>query len=88
MINLNSKTGKLYTALVINGEKLTAAEAKHRFGIGNISAEASRLRQEGFAIYANQRKAKNGVVVTEYRHGKASRRIIAAGYKAMALGLV
>lgn len=88
MINMNSKTGKLYTALVVNGEKMTQAEARKRFGIQNISAEASRLRQEGFAIYANKRKAKNGVVVTEYRHGNASRRIIAAGYKAMALGLV
>jgi Helix-turn-helix domain len=88
MINMNTKTGKLYTALVVNGEKLTQSEAKKRFGIGNLSAEASRLRQEGFAIYANKRKAKNGVVVTEYRHGTASRRIVAAGYKAMALGLV
>jgi len=53
-----------------------------------LSAEASRIRQEGFAIYANKRVAGNGVTVTEYRHGKASRKIIAAGYRAMALGLV
>jgi Helix-turn-helix domain len=88
MFNLETKTGKAYKALVLEGQTLTAAEAKKRFGIGNLSAEATRIRQAGFAIYANQRKAKNGVQVTEYRHGKASRKIIAAGYKAMALGLV
>jgi hypothetical protein len=35
-----------------------------------------------------QRKAGNGVKVTEYVIGKPSRKIVAAGYKAMALGLV
>jgi len=88
MINMETKTGKAYKALVLNGEKLTASEAKKRFGIGNLSAEATRLRQAGFAIYANKRVAGNGVTVTEYRHGKPSRALIAAGYKAMALGLV
>ncbi len=86
--NLDTKTGKAFKALVIEGQALTSAEAKKRFGIGNLSAEASRIRQAGYAIYANTRKAKNGVVVTEYRHGKPSRAIVAAGYKAMALGLV
>ena len=88
MINMETKTGKAFKALVLNGETLTPAEAKKRFGIGNLSAEANRIRQEGFAIYANKRVAGNGVTVTEYRHGKASRKIVAAGYKAMALGLV
>ena len=73
--------------MVVEGDTLTAAEAKKRFGVGNLRAEATRLRQAGFAIYANHRKAKNGVHVTEYRHGKPSRKIIAAGYKAMAMGL-
>jgi len=88
MINLETKTGKAFKAMVLNGETLTASEARKRFGIGNLSAEASRIRQEGFAIYANKRVAGNGVTVTEYRHGKASRKIVAAGYRALALGLV
>jgi hypothetical protein len=71
-----------------NGETLTPSEAKKRFGVGNLSAEASRIRQSGFAVYANSRKAGNGVKVTEYVIGKPSRKIVAAGYKAMALGLV
>jgi hypothetical protein len=53
-----------------------------------LAAEASRIRQHGFAVYANTRKAGNGVTVTEYVMGKPSRKIVAAGYKAMALGLV
>jgi hypothetical protein len=48
----------------------------------------SRIRQSGFAVYANSRKAGNGVTVTEYAIGKPSRKLVAAGYKAMALGLV
>ena len=88
MFNLETKTGKAFRVLVLEGQKLTASEAKKRFGIGNLSAEVSRIRQAGFAIHANGRKAGNGVVVTEYRTGKASRAIIAAGYKAMAMGLV
>jgi hypothetical protein len=71
-----------------NGEKVTASEAQKRFGVKNIAAEASRIRQAGFAVYANSRTAGNGVQVTEYEIGQPSRKLIAAGYKAMALGLV
>jgi len=67
---------------------VTASQAAKRFGIKNISAEVSRIRQSGFAVYANTRKAGNGVTVTEYAIGKPSRKLIAAGYKAMSLGLV
>jgi hypothetical protein len=86
--NLETKTGKAFKALVLEGKSLTSAEAKSRYGIGNLSAEATRIRQAGFAIYANSRKAGNGVQVTEYVFGKPSRKVIAAGYKALAMGLV
>jgi hypothetical protein len=85
--NEDTKTYKLFNAM-INGEAVTASQAEKRFGIKNISAEVSRVRQAGFAVYANQRKAGNGVRVTEYVIGKPSRKLVAAGYKAMALGLV
>ena len=85
--NPETKTFKLFNALR-NGEKISASQAHKRFGIKNISAEVSRVRQAGFAVYANSRKAGNGVKVTEYVIGKPSRKLIAAGYKAMALGLV
>ena len=87
LINPETKTFKVFSALK-SGETLTASEAKKRFGVGNLAAEASRIRQHGFAVYANQRTAGNGVRVTEYVMGKPSRKVIAAGYKALALGLV
>jgi len=85
--NEDTKTFKLFTALR-TGEAITPAAAAKRFGIKNISAEVSRVRQGGFAVYANTRMAGNGVKVTEYQMGKPSRKIVAAGYKAMALGIV
>jgi hypothetical protein len=85
--NPETKTFKLFNAMY-NGEKVTASQAEKRFGIKNISAEVSRIRQNGYAVYANNRKAGNGVQVTEYEIGKPSRALVAAGYKAMALGLV
>ena len=86
-INKGTKTHKLFTALKA-GEKVTSSEAQKRFGVKNIAAEASRIRQAGFAVYANSRKAGNGVQVTEYVLGKPSRKIVAAGYRALAAGLV
>ena len=85
--NPETKTFKLFSALY-NGDSVTASQAEKRFGIKNISAEVSRIRQNGYAVYTNSRVAGNGVKVTEYVIGKPSRKIVAAGYKAMALGLV
>lgn len=84
--NPETKTFKVFTALY-NGETLTASEAKHRFGVGNLAAEASRIRQNGYAVYSNSRKAGNGVTVTEYKLGKPSREIVALGYMAKSLGM-
>ena len=78
---------KLFNALH-SGDVVTPSQAEKRFGIKNISAEVSRIRQAGFAVYANKRVAGNGVKVTEYVLGKPSRKIVAAGYKALAMGLV
>ena len=81
-----TKTYKIFTALKA-GEKLTASQAEKRFGVKNISAEVSRIRSNGYAVYANSRVAGNGVTVTEYEMGNPSREIVALGYKAKALGI-
>jgi hypothetical protein len=86
-INQGTKTHKLFSALK-SGESVTASQAEKRFGIKNISAEVSRIRSAGFAVYGNTRVAGNHVEVKEYVIGQPSRKLIAAGYKAMALGLV
>lgn len=86
LFNPETKTFKVFNALY-QGQKLTASEARKRFGVKNLAAEASRIRQSGYAVYANSRKAGNGVTVTEYTLGRPSREIIALGYKAKAMGL-
>ena len=85
-INPETKTFRVFSHLQ-NGEKLTESKAR-KLGVGNLRAEVSRIRQSGFAVYANTRVAGNGVRVTEYRMGKPSRKLVAAGYRALSLGLV
>jgi len=85
-ISKTTKTFKLFTALQ-TGEKVTASEAQKRFGIKNIAAEASRIRQHGYAVYANTRMAGNNVQVTEYELGRPSREIVALGYLAKQMGM-
>ena len=83
--NPETKTFKVFNTLY-NGKSLTPAQAK-KMGIGNLAAEASRIRQAGYAVYTNSRTAGNGVKVTEYVMGKPSREIVALGYLAKSLGL-
>ena len=84
--NPETKTFKVFTALY-SGKALTPSQAKHDLGVGNLAAEVSRIRQNGYAVYSNTRKAGNGVQVTEYVMGKPSREIVALGYKAKAMGI-
>lgn len=86
VMNPETKTFKLFAALQ-RGDRITAAQADKRFGIKNLAAEASRIRSYGYAVYANQRRAGNGVTVTEYELGRPSRRIVALGYKAASMGI-
>ena len=82
-----TKSGKLLQALR-KGEELTAGQITHRFGIKNPRATVSDLRFQGFAIYANKRTNKLGDTYTKYRLGTPSRAVVAAGYKALAMGAV
>ena len=84
-INPETKTFRVFRALQ-DGKALTASQAK-KMGIGNLGAEVHRIRQHGFAVYTKSRKAGNGVNVTEYVIGKPSRKLVAAGYRALALGI-
>lgn len=83
--NPETKTFKVFQALQ-SGKALTASQAK-KMGVGNLAAEVSRIRANGFAIYTNTRKAGNGVQVTEYILGKPSRKMVALSYKAQQLGI-
>lgn len=85
--DLTTKQGKLFQALVMKGETMSEAEISKRFGIKNPTATISVIRNRGYAVYAKARKAGNGVQVTEYRHGEASRKLVALAYRAQALGI-
>jgi predicted transcriptional regulator len=86
-LKMMTKSERLVKALK-TGEQLTAAQIKARFGIANPTATVSDLRlRSGFAIYANEHKDTKGRVSTKYRLGKPSRAIVAAGYRALALGV-
>lgn len=86
-INKGTKTFKLLEALKA-GEQLTPAMALKKFGIKNIRAEATRIRQAGFAVYATHpHKRVGGQKCTKYLIGTPSRKVIAAGYKALQLGI-
>jgi predicted ArsR family transcriptional regulator len=70
-----------------SGEQLTAKQIGARFGVKNPTATISDIRLSGFAVYANKHTDTKGRVTTKYRLGTPSRAIVAAGYRAMALGL-
>jgi predicted ArsR family transcriptional regulator len=71
-----------------SGEQLTAKQISARFGIANPTATISNIRFAGYAVYANESKDTKGRVTTKYRLGTPSRELVAAGYRAMSLGIV
>ena len=84
-INPETKTFRVFSALQ-SGQPVTESKAR-KMGIGNLNAEISRIRQHGFAVYTNRRKAGNGVNVTEYVLGKPILKMVALAYKAQAMGI-
>lgn len=90
--NLNvspeSKQAKVLSALQTTsadkGKGLTGKQIEARFGVGNARATVSALRMKGFPIYANEYKDTKGRVKTFYRLSTPSRKVIAAGYRALA----
>jgi len=74
---------KVLNALT-EGQELTAKQIKTRFGAGNPGAVIQALRFSGYSIYLNTHKDTKGRITKKYRLGSASRKVIAAGYKALA----
>lgn len=86
MQKVMSKQARVTEAL-LNGEQLTAKQIATRFGVANPTATISDIRFSGIPVYANTRKNSRGETFTKYRVGKASRQVVAAGYRALAMGL-
>ena len=59
--DLTTKQGKLFKALVLDGEVLSESQIQKRFSIANPTATISVIRNRGYAVYAKARKAGKGV---------------------------
>jgi hypothetical protein len=81
-----SQVEKVETAL-LNGEELTAAQIASRYQAGSPRKVVSLVRQRGNAVYLNTRTDGSGRTTRKYRIGTPSASIVAAGYRALALGL-
>jgi hypothetical protein len=87
-VKTESAIDRVYQALVLKGEELTAKQIAARYNVANPHDTVYKLRMEGWSIYLNQRVDSKGRVTQKYRYGTPSRKVIAAGYKALAAGLV
>jgi len=83
-----SKVDRVYKALVLEGQELTAKQIASRYNVANPYDAVYQLRMEGYSIYCNKNTDSKGRVTNKYRFGTPSRQVIAAGYKAIAAGLV
>lgn len=81
MVNKNAATRIL--RYLQGGRDLTATQARQRFGIKNVSARVSELREAGYSIYLNEKKTQNGRTIKAYRLGAPTRRQVAAGHIVM-----
>ena len=74
---------KVESAL-LSGAALTSSAIKNRFGAGNPQAVIQALRFQGHAIFLNTVKDTKGRVRNVYRMGTPSKKVVAAGYRALA----
>jgi hypothetical protein len=82
-----SKQARL-TAALLAGQNFTVNQIRSRFNIANPTATISSIRFSGVPVFANSATKADGTKITVYRTGKAPKAVIAAGYRAMAAGLV
>jgi predicted ArsR family transcriptional regulator len=69
------------------GEALTAKQIAARFKVASPRKVVSNIRYEGYAVYLNKHTDTKGRITHKYRIGKPTRKLIAAGYRALAMGV-
>ena len=57
--------------------------ARYNTSVTTVGARISELRREGFAIYMNKKTDSQGRKASFYKIGAPTRRVVAAGYKAL-----
>lgn len=71
-----------------SGAQLTSKQIRAQFKIASPTKVVSNLRmQDGLPIYANKHVDTKGRKTTKFRLGTPSRAVIAAGYRALSMGL-
>lgn len=71
-----------------NGAELTSKQIRAQYGIASPTKVISNLRlEDGLPIYCNKRVDTKGRETNKFRLGTPSRKVIAAGYRALAMGL-
>jgi hypothetical protein len=79
MEKLNAKDRMLAVLKKKEGyNTFTVKQARHRFGIENVAARISELRQEGYCIYTNTKKLKDGRKINFYRLGTPTKALVRA----------
>lgn len=83
MAQAKTKTERVLSFLQ-NGNNITDGQAEGRFGIASMGNITRQLRTEGYAVYKNRKTSSNGNRFSVYRLGTPTRRVVAAGYRALA----
>lgn len=83
-VNPESKQARVLAALEGASKGLTGKQIEARYNVGNARAMVSSLRMKGFPVYANEHTDTKGRTKTFYRLSTPSRKVIAAGYRALA----
>ena len=87
MTTTTTKAAKVVAALE-NGTELTAKQIESRYSVKNARALISSLRMQGYPVYLNKRVSSfDGETYSKYRLGTASRSVVAAGNRAIAMGI-
>ncbi len=78
---------KLISAFT-SGKEFTTKQIASQFGIASPTKIVSLLRREhGMSIYLNTRVDTKGRETRKYRLGTPSRSVVAAGYRALSVGI-
>lgn len=72
---MNTKIDRVYEALIINREKLTAKQISSRYNIANPYDTVYTLRMEGYPITLNEYTNSKGRVTQKYAFGNPTREL-------------
>jgi hypothetical protein len=85
---LNMSQKQILLVALSGGRELTSKQIRYQLGIASPTKVVSRIRmQEGFAVKSRKTVDSRGRVKNKFYIGSPSREVVAAGYRAMALGI-